>query len=109
MDDSSAERPNWAVDCLTIRFLMHTPPFPSVFLVVKLKGCAICGQNEFVRRIFWEATELSKFRFFVKGDVLKFELDHLFCITPLAFDCVLSNSKEVIKCNLGEISYRLCV
>jgi hypothetical protein len=76
---------------------MYAHPFPSVFLVVKLKGCAVGGQDEFVRRVFWEAAELSQLRSFEKGDVFKFELYRLLRVAPFAFYCVFPNPKEVVK------------
>jgi hypothetical protein len=85
------------MDCLAIFLLMYAHPFPSVFLVVKLKCCAVGGQDEFVRRVFGAAAELSQLCSFEKGDVLKFELYRLFCVAPFAFDRILSDSKEVIE------------
>ena len=44
--------------------------------------------------------------FFVKSDILKFELYCLLCIIALAFDGVLTNVEEVIK---REVTHRSCV
>ena len=41
-------------------------------------------------------------RFFVKSDILKFELYRLLCIIALAFDGVSADAEEVIVGNLPE-------
>ena len=94
---SAGLSPDWAVNCFAIRFLVHAHPFPPVFLVIKFESGAVGGQDEFVRHGFWETTKLSRFRAFVKCDVLHFKLDRLLGIVALAFDSVFSDAEEIIE------------
>ena len=104
MDDASGKGPNRAVEQFPICLLVYTNALPPIFLIIKFQCGTVGCQDQTLWGIGWEAHKDPHFIFLKEPDVLKFELDRLFCVVALSFCCILSDSKDIVEGDQRQIA-----